>query len=527
MTGRVVIVGAGLGGLSAACHLAGRGVDVTVLERSDHPGGRAGLLERDGYRFDTGPAVLTMLGVMEDTFAAAGADLDDHLDLIRLDPAYRARFADGSSVPVRASQEDMREELRVFAGESAADGFDAFVAWLRRLFDLEFTDFIDRDYSSLASLLRQPAAVARLAAAGGFGRLQPAVDRFFDDPRLQRLFSFQAMYAGMSPMRALAMYSVITYLDTVQGVYFPRGGVHELASGLARAARDAGADLRLGVEVEAITPAGSGVPARVHTSGGTLDAEAIVANPDLPAVYDRLVEVDAPRRLRRGHYSPSCLLWLVGGRRPDGAAPAHHTIDFGAAWSRTFAELLDEGRPQSDPSRFVTTPSVTDPGLAPAGRDVLHVLEPVPNLQAGLDWRSLEPQLTERMLTWLSGSGHLEGSPEVLHSISPVDWAAQGMAAGTPFSLDHRFTQTGPLRPALTDRRLPGVVFVGSSTRPGVGVPMVLLSGRLAADRVMERLAPRSAGSHRPGRQRPGWQDPGLQQATSVAERDRESPRAS
>ncbi len=517
MNGRVVIVGAGLGGLSAACHLAGRGVPVTLLERSGYPGGRAGLLERDGYRFDTGPAVLTMLGVMEDTFAAAGADLHDHLDLIRLDPAYRARFADGSHVHVRASQSDMREELRAFSGDGAADGFDDLVAWLQQLFEREFADFIDRDFQSLASLLRQPAALARLAAAGGFGRLQPAVDRFFDDPRLQRLFSFQAMYAGMSPMRALAMYSVITYLDTVQGVYFPRGGVHELSAGLAHAAQDAGVDLRLGVEVEAITPAGGGVPARVRTSDGTFEAEVVVANPDLPEVYDRLVDVDAPRRLRRGHYSPSCLLWLVGGRRPEGADRAHHTIHFGAAWSRTFTELLDEGRPQSDPSRFVTTPSLTDPDLAPAGRDVLHVLEPVPNLQAGLDWPSLEPQLTERMLTWLGETGHLEGNPEVLHTISPVDWAAEGMGAGTPFSLDHRFSQTGPLRPALTDRRLPGVVFVGSATRPGVGVPMVLISGRLAADRVVEQLGPRSAGSRRLGWQRP----------TNAAEGDRESAHAS
>lgn len=499
MSRDVVIVGAGLGGLSAACHLAGRGYSVTVLERSPHPGGRAGLLERDGYRFDTGPAVLTMLGVMEDTFAAAGADLHDHLELVRLDPAYRARFADGSYVHVRSSRDDMREELRAFAGDGAADGFDAFVTWLERLFALEFADFIDRDFRSLASLLRQPGALVRLAAAGGFGRLQPAVDGYFDDPRLQRLFSFQAMYAGMSPMRALAMYSVITYLDTVQGVYFPRGGVHELSTGLARAARGAGVDLRLGVEVEAITPVQGNGLARVHSSDGSFEAASVVANPDLPAVYDQLVDVDAPRRLRRGHFSPSCLLWLVGGRRPTAVEPAHHTIHFGRAWSRTFSELLDEGRPQSDPSRFVTTPSVTDASLAPAGRDVLHVLEPVPNLQAGLDWRTLEPQLTDRMLGWLEGAGHLVGTPEVLHTTTPVDWAADGLAAGTPFALDHRFTQTGPLRPALTDRRLPGVVFVGSTTRPGVGVPMVLISGRLAADRVAAQLGPRSPAPHRPG----------------------------
>ncbi len=491
MSRRVVIVGAGLGGLSAACHLAGQGVAVTLLERDERPGGRAGVLDVDGYRFDTGPAVLTMLPVMEATFAAAGTRLADHVDLVQLDPAYRARFADGSQLHVRAGREAMRDEIRDFAGAGAVQGFDDFVAWLERLFELEFADFIDRDFTSLASLLRQPAALARLAGAGGFGRLQPAVDRYFDDPRLQRLFAFQAMYAGMSPLKALAMYSVITYLDTVQGVFFPRGGIHELAAGLARAAQDAGAELRTGVEVEHIEPAGSGTPARVHTDAGTFEADVVIANPDLPSVYEQLLDVATPRRVRSGHYSPSCMLWLIGGRRPIGEDPAHHTIHFGDAWADTFTELIDRGRPQSDPSRFVTTPSVTDPRLAPGGRDVLHVLEPVPNLRAGLDWSTLEPELTGRMLAWVSAVGHLDGEPEVLHTTSPVTWERAGLAAGTPFSLDHRFTQTGPLRPALTDRRLPGVVFVGSGTRPGVGVPMVLISGRLAAEHTLGQLGPR------------------------------------
>ncbi len=493
MSRGVVIVGAGLGGLSAACHLAGRGIPVTILERGDQPGGRAGLLDDAGYRFDTGPAVLTLLGTMEDTFAAAGTDLRDHLDLVQLDPAYRARFADGSTIHIRAHREAMRDELRAFGGQPAVEGFDGFAAWLEQLFALEFADFIDRDFRSVASLLRQPAALARLASAGGFGRLQPAVDRYFDDPRLQRLFSFQAMYAGMSPLRALAMYSVITYLDTVQGVFFPRGGVHELSTGLARAAQAAGAELRCNVEVEAIEPARGVSPARVHTDGGTIDADVVVANPDLPAVYEHLLPVDAPRRLQRGRYSPSCVLWLVGGVRPaatDPGAPdpVHHTIHFGDAWERTFEQIIDEGRPQSDPSRFVTAPSVTDPRLAPAGRDALHILEPVPNLRADLDWDDLGPMLTERMLAWAQQVGHLDGEPEVLHTTTPVDWQDAGLRAGTPFSLDHRFSQTGPFRPALTDRRLPGIVFVGSGTRPGVGVPMVLISGRLAADHALRQL---------------------------------------
>jgi phytoene desaturase len=508
MRRRVVIVGAGLGGLSAACHLAGRGAEVTVLERGDRPGGRSGLLTDAGYTFDTGPAVLTMRGVLEDTFRAADAELTDHLDLVRLDPAYRASFWDGSQIHVRAGREAMRDEVRMLAGDAEVAGFDTFVAWITKLYDTEFDAFIDRDLASPLDLLRTPGALARLAAMGGFGRLQHAVNRHFADERLRRLFSFQAMYAGLTPMQALAMYSVITYLDTVEGVWFPRGGMHEVPRALADAATKAGVQFQYGAEVEQIVPSRGGRPARVLTDAGPVDAEVIVANPDLPAVYEQLTAVDAPRRLRKGHFSPSCVLWLVGGKRaarppgahhtgspsgahhtgsPSGAhhtgspSGAHHTIHFGEAWESTFDELTVQGRPMTDPARFVTAPSVTDPRLAPAGHDALHILEPVPNLGFDLDWTDLGPRLTERMLDWAQETGHLDGDPVVLHTTTPVGWQQQGMAAGTPFALDHRFTQSGPFRPHMTDGRLPGIVFVGSGTRPGVGIPMVLISGRLAA----------------------------------------------
>ena len=189
---RVVVIGAGLAGLSAACHLTGRGYQVTVVEAADVPGGRNGRLCRDGFTFDTGPTVLTMRDLVTDSLRAVDADIDDLLPMRRLDPAYRARFADGSTIRVRYGREPMRDEIAETCGSVDAAAFDGFVDWLQCLYVAEMPHFIDRNFDSPLDLLSRPGAAARLVRLGGFGRLGPAIRRRFRDERLHRLFSFQA-----------------------------------------------------------------------------------------------------------------------------------------------------------------------------------------------------------------------------------------------------------------------------------------------------------------------------------------------
>ncbi len=481
---RVVVVGAGLAGLSAACHLVGDGHDVTVVERNPGPGGRNGVIRADGFTFDSGPTVLTMPDLLERALKRVGADLTP-LGLRQLDPAYRARFADGSVIDVRAGVTAMAAELARTSSPADAAAFSRFVEWLEALYEVEMPHFIERNYDTVFDLLARPAAAARLVRLGGFGRLGRAVRRRFSDERLVRLFTFQAMYAGMSPEDALAIYAVITYMDSVAGVWFPAGGMHAVPTLMADALAAAGGRLVYDLGVDSLITDARGRVAGVRAGGERLVADAVVLAFDLPTAYRTLLADLRPPRAARGggDYSPSAVVWHVGVRGAPPADAAHHNIHFGQAWEESFRQLVKRKQLMADPSRLVTIPSLDAPELAPAGHSALYVLEPVPNLSGGLDWQVEGPALRDRLLGFLQVAGY---PTEIVTEsfVTPRDWAGQGLAAGTPFSLAHSFTQTGPFRPGNRELRRPGVFFAGDGTTPGVGIPMVLVSGELAAQRV-------------------------------------------
>jgi phytoene desaturase len=481
---KVVVVGAGLGGLSAAAHLTARH-DVTIVERSGAPGGRAGMVEADGFRLDNGPTVLTMPGILAATFAAAGADMADFVTIEPVDPMYRAVYADGSTLHVRHGRDAMADEIRSFANGDEAQAFGRFCEWLEQLYRVEMDHFIDTNFDSVADLVKPWRAALRLARLGGFRRLGPKVASFFRDERLQRIFSFQSMYAGLAPYEALSIYAVITYMDSVEGVFVPRGGMHAMATGLASAVDKSGAEIRYDSPVTRILRDGSGRVNGVELGGGErLGADVVVCNADLPVAYRTLVGgVDAPRAARRGAYSPSCLLWVAGVRGMPPAAATHHNIHFGRDWDASFRALIHDGVRMPDPSILVTLHSLDDPSLAPPGSSSIYVLEPTPNLDGKVDWSAERERAMDGLRSRVAALGY-PTDVVVERVYDPLDWEAMGMERGTPFALSHTFLQTGPFRPNNVDRRVPGLVFTGSSTVPGVGVPMVLISGKLAAQRV-------------------------------------------
>ena len=482
-TDHVVVVGAGLAGLSAALRLAGAGRKVTVLERESVPGGRNGLLNKDGYAFDTGPSVLTMPSLINDAFNCVGEDMKDWLELTPLTPLYRAFYADGSQLDVHANTGEMEAEIAKHISSDEAAGYRRYVDFVTKLYKYEMNDFIDRNIDSPLNLLTPN--LARLIALGGFRKLSPKVNQFMKDPRLQKVYSFQAMYAGVSPQQALAIYAVIAYMDSVNGVFFPKGGMHAVPRALAAAAEKHGVVFKYNTTVTNVEVSNGRAKAVITESGERYECDAVILNPDLPVAYRELLG-KSPVSIKRLKYSPSCVTLLIGSNKKYDFT-AHHNIHFGHSWDGVFDELIKKKQLMSDPSILVTIPTHDDPNLAPPGKHSYYVLFPTPNLDSNIDWTKQAGPYRDQMIKTIEERGYtgFGDSIETEVMTTPLDWKNQGMEMGAPFASAHTFFQTGPFRPRNMAQGIENVVFAGSGTQPGVGVPMVLISGRLAAERIV------------------------------------------
>ena len=479
-TDNVVIVGAGLAGLSTAMRLAGAGRKVTILERESLPGGRAGRISDSGYEFDTGPTVLTMPSLIADAFDCLGENMDDWLTLSPVAPLYRSFYADGSVLDVHADTDQMSAEIEKVIGSEEALGYRKYVDFVSDLYKYEIRQFIDRNIDTPLDLIS--ADLMRLISIGGFRKLMPKVSEYLKDDRTQRIYSFQAMYAGLSPYDALAIYAVIAYMDSVNGVFFPKGGMHALPAAMAAAAVKHGVTIQYNTEVAEVNMSGKRAQGVTTTQGEYFPADVVVLNPDLPVAYKDLLGIE-PWSVKRLKYSPSCYLMLAGSSvKYDHIV--HHNIHFGNSWSGVFDELIDKRQLMSDPSLLVTNPTHGDSSLAPDGKQIYYVLFPTPNLDADINWTKEAPRYRDHVLSTLEARGYTGFSDgiEIEHITTPQDWADMGLERGAPFAAAHSFLQTGPFRPG--NMYGDNVVFTGSGTQPGVGVPMVLISGRLAAERI-------------------------------------------
>jgi phytoene desaturase len=486
----VLVIGAGLGGLAAAVRLRHRGYRVTLLERHAHPGGRCGLWESEGFRFDTGPTLLLMTDYLRAVFRDAGREMDDYLELRQLDPNYRVHYADGTTLDVTSRLNAMLEGAeRIEPGVTPR--LLRFLSETSRLYRVGLDGFVDRQAHRRSDFfsLRNAALLVRGRA---MERLQRMVGRYFRSEKLRHTFSFQSLYLGLSPFVSPAIYALLPFTEVAGGLYFPMGGMHAIPRALARLAEELGVESRYGADVARLERRDGRITAALLAGGERIPADVVLANADLPYVYATLLGEPYPR-IDRFEFSCSAFLMYLGLGRRYPALP-HHTLVVPADLRRTCDEIFEHGRLPEDPAYYLCNPSKTDPSLAPPGCESLYVLVPVPSRTRGreIDWSVAGPRLEAEMLARLERFGLPDLRRHIVtrRTFTPADFAAAFSATrGEAFGLSHGMDQVGWFRPHNRHPTLDNLYFVGQSTHPGCGVPMVLISARLAAARIAEEQA--------------------------------------
>ena len=486
----VVVVGAGLGGLAAAVRLRHRGFRVTMLERHAHPGGRCGLWESEGFRFDTGPTLLLMVDYLRAVFREVGREMDHYLELRQLDPNYRVHYADGSTLDVTSRINAMLEGVeRIEPG--VGPRFLRFLSETSRLYRIGLDGFVDKPVHHRGDFFSLKNA-ALLVRGRAMERLQRMVGRYFRTSKLRETFSFQSLYLGLSPYDSPAIYSLLPYAEVAGGIFFPMGGMHAIPRALARLAEELGVEIRYGADVTSLERAGRRITAALLADGGRVAADLVLANADLPYVYATLLGEPYPR-IDRYDFSCSAFLMYLGLDRRYPVLP-HHTLVVPQDLRRTCEEIFQGHRVPADPAYYLCNPSKTDPSLAPPGCENLYVLVPVPGQEPGreIDWSVAGPRLEAEMLTRLERFGLADIRRHIVtrRTFTPADFTGHFSATrGEAFGLSHGIDQVGWFRPHNRHPRYGNLYFVGQSTHPGCGVPMVLISSRLVAARIAEEQA--------------------------------------
>jgi phytoene desaturase len=485
-----VVIGAGLGGIATAARLARYGFAVTVLEKNAAPGGRCGQLVRDGHRFDTGATLFLMPEIFAETYAALGARMDARLDLHRIDPTYTIRFDDGEALTLTADLNALRPQLEALEPGSFGQLL-RYLAEGHRNYHKSVEHFVGRNFYTPWEYF-SPRNLPLLFELKALLKHYDHIGTYFDHPRLKAAFTFQDMYLGLSPYEALATYSLLQYAELANGVWYPSGGLYSVIEDLVALAEAQGARFVYDAAVARIQTEGRRVRGVALEDGTSIDADVVVANADLPYVYRHLLPDNPIRvaRLERLKYTCSALMFYWGVDRVYGQLDVHNVFladDYRASFQRIFE---DKSLPD-DPSFYVHAPARVDPAAAPPGEDTLLVLVPVGHLdeQGGQDWRALTARARDAVLARLARMGVRDLPAHLKFEVcyGPHDWAARyNLAKGAAFGLSHNFWQVGYLRPHNRHPRYRNLYFVGSSTHPGTGLPMVLLSARLTTERMVQ-----------------------------------------
>lgn len=492
---RAAVVGSGFGGLAAAIRLQAMGVETTVFEARDQPGGRAYVYRDRGFTFDGGPTVITAPHTLEELFGVAGRHMSDYVDMMPVTPFYRLAWPDGHVLDYDGDAASMERQI---ASRNPADveGYRRFVEYSRRVFETGYEKLSATPFLRFSDMVRVAPALVRLRADRS---VYSTVCRFVKDDHLRQALSFHALLVGGNPLETSSIYTLIHYLERKWGVFFPRGGTGALVGALAKVHQELGGELRVSSPVRHIEVVGERGSTRHLVTTDAHEREPfdlVVSNADLHHTYGTLYGSDARARrmatkLERMEWSMSLFVLYFGTDVTYEGQVAHHTVLFGPRFEGLLKDIFHGRALPEDYSLYLHAPTVTDPSLAPPGHGAFYVLAPVPHLgNAPLDWDAIGDVYADRILESLEAQlPDLRRHVVTRMWISPRHFRDDLRAhLGSAFSCSPRLMQSAWFRPHNKDARIPGLYLVGAGTHPGAGVPGVLQSAKATAGIVARDL---------------------------------------
>ena len=490
-TKTVIVIGAGIGGLTAATHLAKQGLHVTVFEKNARPGGRCDRLSRDGHHFDTGPTLLVMPLLYEAEFTALGASFREMLNLQRVDPTYHLVFDDGSGLALTSDMKFLQEQLEAIEPGSF-QGLLRYMDEGHRHYHLATEKLVYPDFR-VASDFFKLSHLPLLYQVKPLAKHYANMSTYFDDPRLKAAFTFQDVYMGLSPFEAPATFSMMPYTELAHGVWYPKGGMYQVVEALMSLAQEAGVEFQFNASVEQVDVNGRSARG-IILDGQRLEADAVLANADLPYVYQNLLPQDGQaKKLDRKRYSCSVVSFFWGLDKPYEMLPPH-TLFLADDYRENFTSIIRDLDLPANPSLYIHAPARLDPSMAPQGQDTLIGIVPVGHMSENgeQDWGAIRDQAREHVFRRLRtlGINDLKQHIKFEVNFTPLSWRKRyNLVKGSTHGLCHNLTQLGYFRPDFQHPRYRNLYFTGASTRPGTGMPTAMVSGRLASRRILDTLA--------------------------------------
>jgi phytoene desaturase len=491
---RVIIIGAGPGGLATAMLLAKRGLDVTILEKQPRVGGRTSVIEGEGFRFDLGPTFFLYPQILQEIFQAVGRDMYQEIPMTRLDPQYRLIFGAGGELNATSDVERMVAEIAKLSPQDAPQ-FRRFMSENRAKLE-KFAPCLQMPFAGWTSLMSL-RLLSVLPMLKPWKSLHAELASYFKDPRLQLAFTFQSKYLGMSPFQCPSLFSILSFLEYEHGIWHPTGGCNSISRNMARVAQELGVKIQLDTAVEEVLFTGRRASG-VRTAQGEMRADAVVVNADFASAMTKLVPNAQRRRwtdakIAKKDFSCSTFMLYLG---VDGHFDqlAHHNIYVTKDYRRNLDEIERQHVLSEDPSFYVENPVRTDATMAPPGHSALYVLLPVTHQHPNVDWTKEKARYREvalRQLTKIGLPADLEKRIRFERVITPADWESKvDVYRGATFNLAHSFTQMLHLRPQNRFEDCEGMYLVGGGTHPGSGLPVIFESARISSKMVLDELRP-------------------------------------